>query len=187
MNTRMIACLFVAALLSTASFVETQQVKKVPRIGYLSGSLISSNPQWREAFLQGLRELGYEEGKNIVIEWRFGDAEADRVSGLLAAPPERLSELVRLKVDVIVAVGAGDISAAKKATATIPIVMIQGGDPVGSGFVASLARPGGNITGLALLRPELSGKRLELLKGTFAGFRGWPSSRVQPARTTRKR
>ena len=85
---------------------------------------------------------------------------------LLVAPPEHLSELVRLKVDVIVAVGAGDTRAAKEATATIPIVMIQGGDPVGSGFVASLARPGGNITGLAMLRPELSGKRLELLKET---------------------
>jgi len=166
MNHKVILFLLATSVLICFHIAQAQQVKKVPRIGYLSGSLISSNPQWREAFLQGLRELGYEEGKNIVIEWRFGDAEADRVSGLLAAPPERLSELVRLKVDVIVAVGAGDISAAKKATTTIPIVMIQGGDPVGSGFVASLARPGGNITGLALLRPELSGKRLELLKET---------------------
>src|SRR5262245_39147037 len=127
MNTRIIVCLVANTLLSTAPFAEAQQVKKVPRIGYLSGSLISSNPQWREAFLQGLRELGYEEGKNIVIEWRFGDAEADRVSGLLAAPPERLSELVRLKVDVIVAVGAGDISAEKKTSNKMCIVMNKDG------------------------------------------------------------
>jgi putative ABC transport system substrate-binding protein len=96
------------------------------------------------------------EGKNILIEWRSDEGRRDRQRALVA-------ELVGLKVDVIVAVGAGDVRIAKEATATIPIVMIQGGDPVGSGFVASLARPGGNITGLATLRPELSGKRLELL------------------------
>jgi putative ABC transport system substrate-binding protein len=111
----------------------------------------------RELFRQGLRELGYVEGKNIVIEWRSGEGSRDRQRALAA-------ELTRLKVDVIVAAGGGDISAAKEATATIPIVMVLGGDPVGSGFVASLARPGGNVTGLAILRPELSGKRLELLK-----------------------
>src|SRR5262245_66036959 len=114
-------------LLAIGTFAEAQQVKKIPRIGYLSGSLISSNPQWSEAFLQGLRELGYEEGKNIVIEWRFGDAAADRVSGLLAATPARLSELVRLKVDVIVAVGAGDISAEKKTSNKMCIVMNKDG------------------------------------------------------------
>jgi putative ABC transport system substrate-binding protein len=134
-----------------------QQPTKIPRIGYLSGSSISANPPWREAFRQGLRELGYEEGKSIIIEWRFAEGKLDRRRALAA-------ELVRLKVDVIVAVGAGDIRAGKEATTTIPIVMIQGGDPVGSGFIASLARPGANITGLAMLRPELSGKRLELLK-----------------------
>ena len=164
MNKRLVG-IVTLLVLAAGTFAEAQQTGKVSRIGFLDRSTASSFLQMNP-FLQGLRELGYEEGKNIVIEWRFGDAAADRVSGLLAAPPERLSELVRLKVDVIVAVGAGDISAAKKATTTIPIVMIQGGDPVGSGFVASLARPGGNITGLALLRPELSGKRLELLKET---------------------
>ena len=97
------------------------------------------------------------EGKNIVIEWRFWEGKQDRQRAFAA-------ELARLKVDVIVAVGSGDIRAAKEATATIPIVMISGGDAVGSGLVASLARPGGNVTGLATLRPELSGKRLELLK-----------------------
>jgi len=112
-----------------------------------------------EAFRQGLRELSYVEGKNILIEWRSWEGKLDRQRVFAA-------DLARLKVDVIVAVGAGDIRAAKEATAGIPIVMIVGGDPVGSGFVASLARPGGNITGLSTLAPELGGKRLELLKET---------------------
>ena len=110
-----------------------------------------------EAFRQGLRELGYVEGKNIVIEWRYAEGKPDRLPALAA-------ELVRLKVDVIVTGGPKATRAAKEATATIPIVMAQDRDPVGNGFVASLARPGGNITGLSNLAPELSGKRLELLK-----------------------
>ena len=110
-----------------------------------------------EAFRQGLRELGYVEGKNIVIEWRFAEGKLDRLPALAA-------ELVRLKVDVIVTGGSTATRAAKEATITIPIVMTQDNDPVGNGFVASLARPGGNITGLSTLSPELSGKRLELLK-----------------------
>ena len=110
-----------------------------------------------EAFRQGLRELGYVEGKNIVIEWRYAEGKPDRLPALAA-------ELVRLKVDVIVTGGPVATRAAKEATSTIPIVMAQDSDPVGSGFVASLARPGGNITGLATLAPELSGKQLELLK-----------------------
>jgi putative tryptophan/tyrosine transport system substrate-binding protein len=127
-------------------------------VGYLTGSAsFSDNPTWHEAFRQGLRELGYIEGKNIVIEWRSGEGKRDR-------QPELAGELARLKVDVIVTVGSGDTRASKEVTATIPIVMIQAGDPVGGGFVASLARPGANITGLSNLRPELSGKRLELLK-----------------------
>jgi ABC-type uncharacterized transport system substrate-binding protein len=108
-------------------------------------------------FQQGLRELGYVEGKNIIVEWRASEGNRDRQRALVA-------ELLRLKVEGIVAVGGGDIRIAKEATSTIPIVMVQGGDPIGSGFVASLARPGGNITGIAILRPELAGKRLELLK-----------------------
>jgi len=110
-----------------------------------------------EAFRQGLRELGYVEGKNIVIEWRSAEGKRDRLPSLAA-------ELVRLKVDIIVTAGPPATRSAKKATVTIPIVFAQDGDPVASGFVASLARPGGNITGLSTLAPELSGKRLELLK-----------------------
>jgi putative tryptophan/tyrosine transport system substrate-binding protein len=106
---------------------------------------------------QGLRELGYVEGKNIIIEWRFAEGKPDRLSALAA-------ELLRLKVDIIVASGRISTRAAKEATSTIPIVMTQDSDPVANGFVASLARPGGNITGLSTLAPELSGKRLELLK-----------------------
>jgi putative ABC transport system substrate-binding protein len=146
-------CLALGALLFALCFsAEAQQPTKVARIGYLTPS-ISAKP----AFRQGLRDLGYVEGKNIVIEWRVNEGKIDRNPALAA-------ELVRLNVDIIVAGGSSEIRAAKEATATIPIVMVRGGDPVGSGFVASLARPGGNITGLALLRPELSGKRLELLK-----------------------
>jgi len=110
-----------------------------------------------EAFRQGLRELGYVEGKNIVIEWRSTEGKFERQSELAA-------ELVHLKVDVIVSSGPTMTRAAKEATATIPIVMAQDSDPVENGFVASLARPGGNITGLSVLSPELSGKQLELLK-----------------------
>jgi len=110
-----------------------------------------------EAFRQGLRELGYEEGKNIVIEWRFGDGKVDRLSALA-------TELAGLKVAVIVTGGTAPTRAAKEATSTIPIVMAQDNDPVASGVVASLARPGGNITGLSNFAPELSSKRLEILR-----------------------
>jgi putative ABC transport system substrate-binding protein len=110
-----------------------------------------------EAFRQGLRELGYIDGKNIVVEWRYADGKLDRV-------PELASELVRLKVDIIVTGGAQASRAAKEATNTIPIVLARETDPVGTGLVASLARPGGNITGLAAIGPQLAGKRLELLK-----------------------
>ena len=150
-------CLLPAVFLPAVSVIGAQQPKKTPRIGYLTGTPLSGDAVRREAFRQGLRELGYVERENIVVEWRSHEGNRDR--GLLLA-----AELARLKVDVIVAVGSGDISAAREATATIPIVMVQGGDAVISGFVASLARPGGNITGLATPRPELSGKRLELLK-----------------------
>jgi putative ABC transport system substrate-binding protein len=144
-----------ASLFALSLSADAQQTAKVPRIGYLTGSSLSASAR-ADAFRQGLRERGYVEGKNIVIEWRSTEGKLDR--GPIAA------ELVRLKVDVIVTVGSGDTRASKQATATIPIVIIQAGDPVGSGFVASLARPGGNITGLSTLRPEISGKQLELLK-----------------------
>ena len=144
-------------LLTLCSPAEAQQPTRLPRIGYLSGTSLSAASTRVEAFQHGLRELGYVEGKNVVIEWRSGDGKLDRNLAHAA-------ELALRKVDVIVAAGATEIRAARETTATVPIVMIRGGDPVGSGFVASLARPGGNITGLATLRPELSGKRLELLK-----------------------
>src|SRR5215510_7621200 len=137
--------------------VEAQQPAKIPRIGYLTADPLSAISANRDAFRQGLRELGYVEEKNLVIEWRVSEGKPDHELALA-------SELVRLKVDVIVGGGSSSIRAARQATAIIPIVMVNGGDAVGSGFVASLARPGGNITGLATLRPELSGKRLELLK-----------------------
>jgi len=149
--------LVVVVLLALGVIAEAQQANKVPRIGYLTGAARSSMSARTEAFRQGLRQLGYVEGKNIVIEWRFAEGNPDRTPTLLA-------DLVRLKVDVIVTGGSGVTRRAKEATSTIPIVMAQDFDPVRNGFVASLARPGGNITGLATLRPELSGKQLELLK-----------------------
>jgi putative tryptophan/tyrosine transport system substrate-binding protein len=137
--------------------VRAQQPVKIPRIGFPLDVPASSLAARIEAFHQGLRELGYVEGKNIVIEWRSAEGKFDRL-------PELVAELVRLKVDVIVSPGPTVTRAIKEATSTIPIVMGQDTDPVGSGFVASLARPGGNITGLSALAPEMSGKQLELLK-----------------------
>jgi putative ABC transport system substrate-binding protein len=151
-------CLALGAMLFALSLsAEAQQPKKVPRIGFLSGSPPSSIKARTEAFRQGLRELGYVEGRNIVIEWRSAEGKRDRFPALAA-------DLVRLKVDLIVTAGPLVTRAAKEATSTIPIVMALDSDPVGNGFVASLARPGGNITGLSMLAPELSGKQLELLK-----------------------
>jgi putative ABC transport system substrate-binding protein len=138
-----------------------QQAAKVPRIGYLSPSTPTAIVARQEAFRQGLRELGYLEGKTILVEYRYAENNVDRL-------PELATELVRLKVDVVVTTSSAPTHAAKAATATIPIIMLQDNDPIGNGFVASLARPGGNITGLAALDPELSGKRMELLKETVA-------------------
>ena len=153
--------LALCAILLTLSFpIEAQQPAKISRIGYLSAGSPSSNPARREAFRRGLRELGYVEGKNIVIEDRSAEERFDRLPALAA-------ELVRLKVDVIVSAGPIPTRVAKEATSTIPIVMAQDSDPVANGFVASLARPGGNITGLSTLAPELSGKQLEILKETI--------------------
>jgi ABC-type uncharacterized transport system substrate-binding protein len=150
-----------AMLLALCLPAEAQQPTKVPRIGYTSATSPSVNLARREAFRQGLRELGYVEGKNIVIEWRSAEGKFDRLPALVA-------ELVRLNVDIIVTAGPQSTRPAKEATSTIPIVMAFDNDPVGNGFVASLARPGGNITGLATLAPEISGKRLELLKEVVA-------------------
>src|SRR5438132_10756850 len=149
--------LLATVLLTTASPAVAQQPTKVPRIGFLAVAPLSTFSARTEAFRQGLRELGYVEGKNIVIEWRSAEGKVDRLPTLAA-------ELVSLKVDVIVT-GSGTVTGpAKEATVTIPIVMALDNDPVASGFVASLARPGGNITGLSAIAPEISGKRLELLK-----------------------
>jgi putative tryptophan/tyrosine transport system substrate-binding protein len=152
--------LVAVALLASAVIAEAQQGRKIPLIGYLTGDRLSGISPVQDAFRQGLRDLGYIEGKTIFIEWRSHEGNSDRQPALAA-------ELVRLKPDVIVAVGVGDIRAVKEATTSIPIVMVQAGDAVGSGFVTSLARPGGNITGLSNFRPELSGKRLEILKETL--------------------
>jgi len=145
------------ALVVAGAMVEAQQTGKVPRIVFLSNTFQFADSARYEAFRQGLRELGYVGGKNIVIEYRSSEGKSDRVPALAA-------ELVRLKIDVIVTTGPTVTRAAKETTTTIPIVFMQESDPVASGFVDSLARPGRNITGLSTLGPELSGKRLELLK-----------------------
>src|SRR5215831_9606812 len=145
-------CLLAAMLLAVSFPAAAQQPKKIPRIGYLTG--VGSAPS--KAFLQGLRDLGYIEGKNILIEFRTTEGKPRL--------PELAAELVRLKVDVIVANTTPAVIAAKNAMPTIPIVMRNVADPIALGLVASLAHPGGNITGIATVAPELSGKRLELLK-----------------------
>jgi len=154
---RFVVCLLATVLLLTVSPTTAQQPKTVPRVARLTGGSASASADRTEAFRQGLRELEYVEGKNIVIDWRYAEGKPDRLPALAA-------ELVRLKVAIIVTAGPSATRAAKEATNTIPIVMTNDGDPVASGFVASLARPGGNITGLSTLAPELSGKRLEILK-----------------------
>jgi len=141
-------------LLVSFPAVAAQETGKVPRIGYLV--VVSSETRYR-AFQQGLRDLGYQEGQNIAIEFRSADGSIERLNHLA-------DELVRLHVDVIVAGSTLGARAAQRATSTIPIVMANIGDPVGSGLVASLGRPGGNITGLTTMSQELSGKRLELIK-----------------------
>ena len=157
MNHTIILGLLTMVLLATVPLAQAEQAQKVPRIGYLIASTPSVIARRLDAFRQGLRELGYVEGKNIVIEPRYAHGNFDRLPALAA-------ELVRLKVDVIVTTGPTSTRPAKEATSTIPVVMTFDDDPVGSGFVASLARPGGNITGLSTLSPEISGKQLELLK-----------------------
>ena len=136
---------------SVALPAQAQQPAKIPRIGYLGATSLTANAARIEAFRQGLRELGYVEGKNIAIELRSAEGEQDRLPALVA-------ELIRLKVDIIVSAGPSVTRAAKEATTTIPIVMAHDTDPVGTGFVASLARPGGNITGLSTLAPETKRK-----------------------------
>jgi len=147
----------VIAMMVGGAAVQAQQPKQPPRIGYLQAPPLSVVAARTNAFRQGLHDLGYIEGKNVIIELRSADGKIDRVPAIVA-------ELVKLNVDIIVSGGSVVTQSAKRATKTIPIIMAQEADPVGSGLVASLARPGGNITGLATLAPELSGKQLELLK-----------------------
>jgi putative tryptophan/tyrosine transport system substrate-binding protein len=166
--------LVAVVLLAVAVIAEAQQPTKVPRIGYLSNTDAATDSTRTEGIRLALRNLGYIEGQNIAIEYRYAEGKVDRA-------PELAAELVRLKVDIIV-VGSGDqwIRAAKNATKTIPIVMAgQGSDPVRAGFVESLARPGGNVTGLTALARELGGKRLELLKKRYPNL---PVSRFSTIR-----
>jgi ABC-type uncharacterized transport system substrate-binding protein len=151
-------CLVLSALFLTFDIpTQAQQREKIPRIGFLSSFSASNTAGWEQAFRQGLRDLGWSEGKSISIEYRYSEGKGERL-------PELAAELVRRKVDVIVTSITPDTLAAKNATKEIPIVMASVNDPIGSGFVNSLAHPGGNITGLTNIASELSGKRLELLK-----------------------
>jgi len=143
--------------------VDAQQAPKITKIGYVDPATPATAGHHVEALRQGLREAGYVEGKTFVLEIRYGEARSERF-------PEFARELVGLKVDVIVAATDGVIAAVRRETQTIPIVMVGSSDPVGSGFVASLARPGGNVTGLTNISAELSGKRLGLLREAVPGL-----------------
>jgi putative ABC transport system substrate-binding protein len=145
------------SFLTNVSLADAQQTGKISRIGFLDNSTASGSAVLVEAFREELSKLGWIEGKNITIEYRFAEQKSERL-------PELAADLVRLKVDLIVTGGRGPVLAAKNATATIPIVIVSAGDPVGAGLVASLARPGGNVTGLSALSTELNTKRLEILK-----------------------
>jgi len=156
-----ITALAAFVLIAPLAALAQRPPPKVPRIGYLEASMPQNgSSRFLEDFRQGLRELGYVEGKNVVLDIRFAEGKLDRL-------PALADELVRLNVDVLVAVNSPSVKAAKQATQTIPIVMPLSSDPVGDGLVASLARPGGNITGLSVMSPELGAKRLQLLKETF--------------------
>lgn len=160
MSNRLVGITLVTLILAFVHPAAAQQPRKVARLGYLDPSTESAVEDFLDAFRQELRKLGWVEGKNITIEYRFAEQKLDRL-------PELAAELVRQKVDLIV-VGTGQTPlAAKKATSTIPIVMRTSVDPVGAGLIASLARPGGNVTGLSGLAPELNTKRLEILKDTI--------------------
>ena len=157
MKTKITVLTFCAMLYVLSFSVHAQQTGKVPRIGFLDSSTASGSAVLLEAFRQELSKLGWIEGKNITIEYRFAEQKPERASELAA-------ELVRLKVDLIVVTSTPPALAAKRVTNTIPIVMTNAGDPVAAGLVASLARPGGNVTGNSGLVPELNSKRLEILK-----------------------
>jgi putative ABC transport system substrate-binding protein len=157
MKKKSVVLTLCAVLVALCSFAQAQQPTKISRIGRLAIASQSAESARIEAFRNGMRDLGYVEGKNIVVEWRFADGKLDRL-------PAQAAELVRLKLEIIVSSGSTPTRAARAATSTIPIVMCNDNDPVGDGFVASLARPGANISGLSNFAPELSGKRLEILR-----------------------
>jgi putative tryptophan/tyrosine transport system substrate-binding protein len=161
MERRAFMAMLTGGIVAAPFAAEAQQAAKVARIGYLTPNLAAA-PHNHEAFRQGLRDLGYVEGRNLVIEYRDAEGKFERLPALAA-------ELVALKVDVIVAPNTLGVLAAKQATRTVPIVFATAGDPVGSGLVTSLARPGGNVTGLSILALELVGKCLELLKQVIPG------------------
>jgi ABC-type uncharacterized transport system substrate-binding protein len=163
MNRKVFSLALSAMLFALCSVVEAQQPVKVPRIGFLSPVSPSATALWHQAFRQGLRDHGWTEGKNISIEYRYAEGKSDRL-------PDLAADLVRLKVDIIVVSSGTDALAAKNATREIPIVMASAGDPVAIGLVETLARPGGNITGLSQIAAELAGKRLELLKEIVPGL-----------------
>jgi putative tryptophan/tyrosine transport system substrate-binding protein len=160
MNRKITVLTLSAMLFALWASAEAQQAKKIPRMGFLGGNSHSVISARMDAFRQGLRDLGYIEGENILAEYRWADGKSDRL-------PELAAELVRLKVEIIVTQGTQATIAAARATNTIPIVTVGAGDLVGEGLVASLARPGGNVTGATNIDPDLSAKRLELLKETF--------------------
>jgi len=159
---RLIA-LLLGVLLAAPLAAEGRPVQKIPKVGFLTQTTPAGLAVLVEAFRQGMRELGYVEGKTFVLEARYGQGTFERL-------PELARELVGLKADVIVATTDGPIAAVKRETRTIPIVMANSADPVGTGFVASLARPGGNVTGLSGVSADLSGKRLELLREVVPGL-----------------
>ncbi|MGH7331439.1 MAG: ABC transporter substrate-binding protein [Candidatus Rokuibacteriota bacterium] len=152
-----------ACILAAPPTAEAQRAGTVYRVGLLGSATASTAPHLLQAFRQGLRDLGWVEDRNIVIEYRWAEGKLDQLTDLAA-------DLVRLRVDVIVSEGTSGPHAAKHVTRTIPIVMVATGDPVASGLVASLARPSGNVTGLSIMAPELGGKWLELLKETVPGL-----------------
>jgi putative tryptophan/tyrosine transport system substrate-binding protein len=159
------ATLLCAMLFVFSPSARAQQPAKIPRVGYVSGTGNANNPGPRiEAFRQGMRDLGYIEGKTIQVEYRYIEGKSERVAGLF-------NELIQLKVDLLVTVSFTSSVLAKKATKTIPIVMVLPEDPVATGLVDSLARPGGNITGVTILTRELSGKRVELLLEAVPGVK----------------
>ena len=163
-NRRKLLVVFATATLAVPLVSFAQQQAGIRRIGYLATSDPAKSPQQLEVFRDGLRERGYVEGKNLTIEYRWAE-------GSIEGRPELAAELVRLQVEAILAFGTPAVTAAKQATATIPIVMVGVGDPVGSGLVPSLARPGGNITGVSNIAAELTAKLVELLPQAVPGIK----------------